>query len=95
MYGVVSRMLGPKMAYWAYFDPSAPQDSNEQPIFHNLADDLADIYRDIKPGLRAWETGDDRYIETIVFNWRTPHFESHWGVHALSAMRALHPLVFL
>jgi hypothetical protein len=95
VFGVVSRALGPQEAYWAYFDPSEPQDSDERPIFHSLADDLADIYRDIKPGLRAWETGDDRYLETIVFDWKTPLFGSHWGLHAVSAMRALHPIAFL
>lgn len=95
VFGVVSRALGHQEAYWAYFDPSEPRDSNEQPIFHSLADDLADIYRDIKPGLRAWETGDDRYLETIVFDWKIPLFGSHWGLHAVSAMRALHPIAFL
>jgi hypothetical protein len=95
VFGVVSRALGPQEAYWAYFDPSEPQNCDERPIFHSLADDLADIYRDIKPGLRAWETGDDRYLETIVFDWKTPLFGSHWGLHAVSAMRALHPIAFL
>jgi len=95
LFGFIQRILGPQEAYWAYFDPSEPADSNEQPIFHSLADDLADIYRDLKPGLRAWETGDDRYLETVVFEWKTPLFGSHWGLHAVSAMRALHPIAFL
>jgi len=95
LFGFVQQILGPQEAYWAYFDPSEPSDSNEQPIFHSLADDLADIYRDVKPGLRAWLTGDDAYLESIVFRWKVPNFGSHWGVHAVSAMRALHPIVFL
>jgi hypothetical protein len=95
VFGVVSRALGPQAEYWAYFDPSEPLDADQQPIFYSLADDLADIYGDIKPGLRAWETGDDRYLEAIVFVWKTPLFGTHWGVHAVSAMRALHPIAFL
>ena len=95
VFALVQGVLGPQEAYWAYFDPSEPSDSGEQPIFHSLADDLADIYRDIKPGLRAWETGDRAYLETIVFDWKTPNLGSHWGVHAVSAMRALHPIAFL
>lgn len=94
LFGFVQRALGSRDAYWAYFDPSEPSDANEEPIFHSLADDLADIYRDLKPGLRAWETGDDRYLETIVFDWKTPLFGCHWGLHAVSAMRALHPIAF-
>jgi hypothetical protein len=61
----------------------------------DLADDLADIYRDIKPGLRAWDTEEEGYLDEVVFDWKLPHFGSHWGIHAVGAMRALHPLVFL
>lgn len=94
VFGVVSRALARQDEYWAYFDPSEPRDSDVQPIFHSLADDLAGIYSDIKPGIRAWETGDDRYLETIVIDWKWPLFEIHWGLHAVSAMRALHPIAF-
>lgn len=95
MFGVVSRALGQQETYWAYFDPSEPRDCEERPMLHSLADDLADIYRDLKPGLRAWEAGHDRYLETIVYNWKTPSFGIDWGLHAVSAMRALHPIAFL
>lgn len=95
VFGRAKKILGQHDAYWAYFDPSAPADAHEQPIFHSLADDLADIYRDVMPGLRAWSTGEDRYLEKTVFHWKTPNFSSHWGVHAVSAMRALHPIAFL
>lgn len=95
VFGIVSRALGQQDVYWTYFDPSEPPDSTQPPVFQSLADDLADIYRDLQPGVRAWETGDDRYLEEILFNWKTPNFGSHWGCHAVSAMRALHPIAFL
>ncbi len=69
VFGRVQKVLGEQEAYWAYFDPSEPADVHEQPIFHSLADDLADIYRDVMPGLRAWSIEDDRYLETTVFDW--------------------------
>ena len=94
LHAFAARVLGPQAHYRAYFDPSEVSDTEERPIFHSLADDLADIYRDIKPGLRAWDTGSDIYLETIVFDWKNPNFGSHWGVHAVSAMRALHAIVF-
>jgi uncharacterized protein DUF5063 len=94
VFGLVQRILGTQEAYWAYFDPNQPQDTDEKPIFQSLADDLADIYRDIKPALRAWDTGDDAYLETIAFDWKTPLFGCHWGLHAVSAMRALHAIAF-
>ena len=61
----------------------------------SLADDLADIYADVKPGIRAWDSEEDSYLEGIAFGWKTPLFGSHWGVHAVSAMRALHPIAYM
>jgi hypothetical protein len=90
----VHRILGPPTSYWAHFDPSEPSVPGE-PACGDLGDDLADIYRDVKPGVRAWDSGDDRLLPAIVFGWKGPLFESHWGVHAVSAMRALHPIAFL
>jgi hypothetical protein len=60
----------------------------------DLADDLADIYRDITPGLRAWHEDIDDYLPDIVFEWKEPSFRTHWGIHAVDALRALHSLVF-
>jgi hypothetical protein len=52
----------------------------------DLADDIADIYRDIAEGLRLYEAGHPREaLWQWVFN-----LTFHWGAHATSAMRALH-----
>ncbi len=91
----VMNLLQDQVWYWAYFDPSEPTDSKEEPIMGNLADDLTDIYRDIKPGLKAWDSMDDKLLPEIVFDWKFPLFGCHWGVHAVSAIRALHPLCYL
>ena len=92
---LVSKVLGEQVGYWSYFDPSEPPDTADEPVFGILSDDLADIYRDVKPGLRAWATVDDIYLPSIIFDWKFPLFGSHWGVHAVSALRALHPLAYL
>lgn len=55
-------------------------------VVGDLADDLADVYRDIKDGLALWEHGHP--IEA-VWHWRF-HFAFHWGRHAADALRALH-----
>jgi hypothetical protein len=94
VFNLVHNVLGDQTGYWAYFDPSAPPNSHEEAVFGNLADDLADIFRDIKPGLRAWDTGVDVYLASIVFDWKLV-FGSHWGLHAVGAMRALHQIAYL
>jgi hypothetical protein len=57
------------------------------------ADDLADVYRDVVPGLRAWDSGDDSLLDEIVFQWVKGGFEVHWGAHAVDALGILHRVV--
>ncbi len=92
VFDTVHEILGLQTYYWHYFDPAVLKENNE-PGCGDLGDDLADIYRDIKPGLQAWDLPDDRYLPDIVFGWKCP-FDSHWGVHAASALPALHSLTF-
>lgn len=94
VFGFVQDILGLREIYWAYYDPSEPLDADVQPSLDGLADDLDGIYGDIKPGIRAWETGNDAFLEAIIFDWGSVLFHCHWGLHAVSAMRALHTLAF-
>jgi hypothetical protein len=50
-----------------------------------LADDLTDIYRDLKTGLAEWEAG---HAEDAIWEWRFAYF-SHWGRHATHAQSAI------
>jgi Domain of unknown function (DUF5063) len=58
----------------------------EEPVVSDLADDLADIWRDIKGGLALYDAG---HPDAAVWEWKQ-HFESHWGHHAAGAIYALH-----
>jgi hypothetical protein len=60
----------------------------------DLADDLADIYRDLLPGVAAWELSGDAYTDDILFQWVHFGHLHHWGRHAVNAMRALHWAVY-
>lgn len=70
--------------YHEVFDPLPfpPED----PVVGSLSDDLADIYRDVVTGLRAYEAG--RRAQA-VWEWGF-NLRAHWGEHATSAIRALH-----
>jgi hypothetical protein len=52
----------------------------------SLADDLADIYRDVATGLREYERGE---VSKAIWEWSFG-LHSHWGEHACGAIRALH-----
>jgi hypothetical protein len=73
--------------YWERFDPLAEKDK-EVAIASSLADDLADIWRDLAEGLRELTVHPDRQ-QSVWWEWRFG-FQTHWGNHAVSALRAIH-----
>lgn len=86
LYTSIAAMVGARNHYREVFDPY--ESATESPVTGSLADDFADIYRDLRDGLvnwRAGRTGD------ALWDWRFG-FESHWGAHATGALRALHAL---
>ncbi len=60
--------------------------SSEAPGVGDLADDLADIWRDLRPGLKLLDEG---HVDAAVWAWRNS-FSMHWGRHATGAIQALH-----
>lgn len=58
----------------------------EEPVTGDLADDIADIYEDIKRGLSLLDAG---HMEQAVWEW-VFQMQTHWGEHATSAIRVLH-----
>jgi hypothetical protein len=73
-----------KDVYWETFDPYEHQD--HEPVAGSLADDVLDVYRDIRRGLTLWNASQTR---NAIWEWRF-HFDVHWGDHAVDALRALH-----
>ena len=70
--------------YGEVFDPLPVPP--EQPVVASLADDIADIYRDVVSGLQEHQAG--RRAQA-VWEWGFG-FRHHWGEHATGAIRALH-----
>ncbi len=70
--------------YASTFDPHNLD--GEQRSMSDLADDLADIWRDIKVGLAAFDLG---HTDAATWEWKE-HFWWHWGRHAAGAIYALH-----
>jgi hypothetical protein len=58
----------------------------EEPVTNSLADDLADIYRDLKAGLSLFEAN---HPIDAAWNWRFG-FQTHWGQHLVGAQRPIH-----
>ncbi|MDX2060765.1 MAG: DUF5063 domain-containing protein [Gemmatimonadales bacterium] len=82
----LTEYFGDRKWYREIFDPHEP--STELEVRGDLADDFADIYRDLLDGLRKWARGE---ADLAHWEWRSG-FENHWGEHATGALRALHCL---
>ncbi|WP_428610335.1 DUF5063 domain-containing protein [Sedimenticola sp.] len=79
------RLLGHRDAYWMEFDV-AP---DEQGMSGSLADDLTDIYCELKHGLHLLE--EQREPERAFDDWCCG-YQEHWGQHLLDAERHLYEL---
>lgn len=71
--------------YWEIFEPY----KLEEAVCASLSDDLLDTYEDIKKGLFLYERNNK---EEAIWHWHFA-FYTHWGSHAVDALRALHSII--
>jgi hypothetical protein len=74
----------PFQYYWDYIQPTELDD--ESPTMGDVADDLADIYRDVADALSLYDAG---HIVEALWEFRDS-FRTHWGRHAVGAINAIH-----
>jgi hypothetical protein len=85
LYSRLHLMLGDRDAYWMVFDVS----SESQQMSGSLADDLTDIYCELKQGLRSFN--NEHNPDSAVTNWYQG-YKRHWGQHLLDAEKHLFDL---
>lgn len=90
----IASAFGERQYYWHQYDPIIPRDGAEDLVLGSLADDCADIHRDIIGPLEAFESGATVGLDNILWEWSSIPFTSHWGIHAAAAIHALHWIVF-
>lgn len=78
--------LGELDSYWLEYD--ADYAANPLHMSGSLADDLTDIYFDLKPGLTLL----DKVRQERVLRYWQASFEMHWGQHLVDAERHLYAL---
>lgn len=86
----ISDRIGESRFYWDVFDPT--NDKDTEPVCGDLADDIGDIYKDVKKGLLNFDVGTIASKEQAVWDWKFG-FEKHWGQHAIDALRTIHYLL--
>jgi hypothetical protein len=83
LYTHLRQLLGERDAYWMEFDVAG----DGQTMSGSLADDLTDIYCELKSGLRLLDAEPDKAVEDLHTG-----FHLHWGQHLLDAERHLYDL---
>lgn len=86
LFSRLRRLLGSLDGYWLEFDVA--QDGQE--MSGSLADDLTDIYCELKLGLRRLDVG--RGDPMAALGQLRSGFRIHWGQHLVDAERHLYSL---
>ncbi len=84
LYSHLRRLLGERDSYWLEFDAS-PEDMH---MSGSLADDLTDIYFDLRYGL---DLLDEVMPQRAAQAWQST-YRLHWGQHLVDAERHLYAL---
>ncbi|MCU7880805.1 MAG: DUF5063 domain-containing protein [Candidatus Thiodiazotropha sp. (ex Lucinoma aequizonata)] len=83
LYTYLRQLLGERDGYWMEFDMAG----EGQSMSGSLADDLTDIYCELKNGLKMLDDQPEQAVE----DWHKG-FHVHWGQHLLDAERHLYDL---
>ena len=85
LFSKLHKLLGERDAYWMEYDTA----HTDQDKSGSLADDLTDIYCELKHGLSLLDAQEDP--GRILGNWRQG-YRVHWGRHLVDAERHLYEL---
>lgn len=83
LYSQLRELLGERDSYWMEFDVA----DDGQSMSGSLADDLTDIYCELKHGLQMMDGEPDQAVE----GWHMG-YHLHWGQHLVDAERHLYGL---
>lgn len=72
-----------------YLDVNNDKDSTEELVYGNLAENLADIYQDIKDFLMVYRLGTVELMNDALWECRES-FSLYWGPTLVNTIRAVH-----
>ncbi|HVN59411.1 MAG TPA: DUF5063 domain-containing protein [Bacteroidales bacterium] len=66
-----------------------PASGDEGTIAAEIAEDLSDVYQDMKNFVLLYQTGTEEVMNDAIWECRL-NFENYWGVRLLNSLRAIH-----
>ncbi len=87
----LKRQFGTADDYLEVFDERFNE--SETPVPSSLAENMADIYQDIKDFLLLYQTGTKEVMNDALWECRM-NFENIWGQKLVNSMRAIHKFIY-
>lgn len=82
-------VLGDADMYLDYFDSDMKE--TPEPVTSSIAENIADIYQDLKDFLEIYQLGNEELSNDAIFECRQ-NFDSYWGFRVVNSIRMLHHL---
>ena len=84
------KKFGSANDYLEVFDER--MNESEGPVVSGLAENMADIYQDLKNFILLYQTGTMEVMNDALWECRM-NFESYWGQKLVNALRAVHKFI--
>ncbi|MGQ9620501.1 MAG: DUF5063 domain-containing protein [Bacteroidales bacterium] len=91
IYDSLKLKFGTADAYLEVFDERITE--SETPVVASLAENLTDIYQDLKNFVILYQTGTNEIMNDALWECRI-NFENYWGQILVNSMRAIHKLIY-
>jgi len=91
LHNVFKQKFGAANDYLEIFDDKFIE--SEIPVPSSLAENMADIYQDIKDFLLLYQTGTKEVMNDAVWECRM-NFENIWGQKLVNSMKAIHRFIY-
>lgn len=88
---VLKEKFGSADAYLEAYD--ARMKEADGPVAGSIAEDMADIYQDLKNFLVNYRTGTNEIMNDAIWECRM-NFENYWGQRLTDSLRAIHRFVY-
>lgn len=88
---VLKERFGSADAYLEAYDAKLKE--ADGPVVGSIAEDMADIYQDLKNFLVNYRTGTNEVMNDAIWECRM-NFENYWGQRLTDSLRAIHRFVY-
>jgi hypothetical protein len=90
IHNALRKKLGAANDYLEVFDER--MNESEGPVVESLAENLTDIYQDLKDFILLYQTGTKEVMNDAICECRM-NFENYWGQKLVNALRAIHKII--